>query len=69
MTRASLTIVVAFGTAIYFLLPSIIIVVLIALCVIGSLSMSEGEITQLKVENALLNFGFVDSTLRVEDSL
>ena len=50
MTRASLTTVVAFGTAISFLFRSVIIVVLIVIGVIGFVSLREGEITQLKVE-------------------
>ena len=68
ITRASLTTVVAFGTALSFLIPSIIIIVLVVLCVIGSVSLTEGEITQLKVEKVLLNLGSADSTVRAGGS-
>ena len=64
VTRASLTTVVAFGTALTFLIPSIIIIITVVLCVIGSVSLTEGEITQLKVEKVLLNLGSADSTVR-----
>ena len=66
--RASLTTVVAFGTALSFLIPSIIIIVLVVLCVIGSVSLAEGEITQLKVEKVLLNLGSTVSTVRTGGS-
>ena len=68
VTRASLTTVVAFGTALSFLISSIIIIVLVVLCVIGSGSLAEGEITQLKVEKVLLNLGSAGSTVRAGGS-
>ena len=68
VTRAPLTTVVAFGTALSFLIPSIIIIVLVVLCVIGSVSLTEGVITQLKVEKVLLNLGSADSTVRAGGS-
>ena len=68
ITRASLTTVVAFGTALSFLVPSIIIFVLVVVCVIGSVSLTEGEITQLKIDKVLLNLGSVDSTVRAGGS-
>ena len=68
VARASLTTVVAFGTALSFLIPSIIIIVLVVLCVIGSVSLMEGEITQLKVEKVLLNLGSADSAVRAGGS-
>ena len=68
VTRASLTTVVAFGTALSFLIPSIIIIVTVVLCVIGSVTLTEGEITQLKVEKVLLNLGSADSTVRAGGS-
>ena len=64
ITRSSLTTVVAFGTAFSFLIPRIIIVILVVLGVIGSVSLTEGEITQLKVEKVLLNLGSADSAVR-----
>ena len=67
-TRASLTTVVAFGTASSFLIPSIVIVVVIDLEAIGDVSLTEGEITQLKVEKVLLNLGSADSTVRAGGS-
>ena len=57
MTRASLTTVEAFDATISFLISSIIIVVLVVLCVIGSVSLTEGEINRLKVEEMLFNLG------------
>ena len=70
ITRASLTTVVAFGTALSSIMPSIIIIiiiVLVVLCVIGSVSLTEGEITQLKADKVLLNLGSADSTVRAGD--
>ena len=68
ITRASLATVEPFGTALSFLIPSIIIVVMVVLCVIGSVSLTEGEIIQLKVEKVLLNLGSTDSTVRAGSS-
>ena len=69
ITRASLTTVVMFGTALSFLIPSIIIIVLVILYVIGSVSLTEGEITQLKTEKVLfLNLGSAGSTVRAGGS-
>ena len=69
ITRASLTTVVAFGAALSFPIASIIIVVLVVLCVIGSVSLTEGEITQVKVEKVVfLNLGSIDSTVRAGGS-
>ena len=65
ITRASLTTVVAFGTAVSFLISSIIIIIIV-LCVIGSVSLTEGEITQLKVEKVV--FGSADSTVKAGGS-
>ena len=64
ITRASLTTVVAFGTALSFLVPSIIIIALVVLCVIGSVSLTEEEKIQLKVEKVLFNLGSADSAVR-----
>ena len=64
ITRASLTTVVAFGSAVSLLIPSIIIVVFVVLCVVGSVSLTEGKITQLKLDKVLLNLGSADSTVR-----
>ena len=47
LPAASLITVVAFGIAISFLIPSIIIIVLVALCFIGCGSLTEGVMTQL----------------------
>ena len=63
-----MTTIVAFSTALSFHVPSIILVVLVVLCVIGSVSLTDGEITQLKVEKVLLNLGSADSTVRVGGS-
>ena len=64
--RASLTTIVAFGTALSFLIPSII--VLVVLCVIGSVSLTEREITQLKDEKVLLILESADSIVRAGGS-
>ena len=58
--RTSLTSVVLIGTALSFLISSIIIVVLY---VIRIVDLTEGEISQLKVEKLFLNFGSADSTV------
>ena len=67
-TRASLSTIEAFDTALSFLVPSIIFVVLVVLCAIGSVSLTEGEIIQLNLEKALLNLGFADSSVRAGGS-
>ena len=67
VTRASLTTVAAFGTALSLLVPRINLV-LVVFCVIGSVSLTEGEITQLKVEKVLLNLDSADSTVRAGGS-
>ena len=61
ITRASLTTLIVLGTALSFIITSISMVVL---CDIGSVSLTEEEITQPKVEKVLLNLGSVDSTVR-----
>ena len=66
--RASLTTIVAFATTLSLPILSIILVFLVVLCVIGSVSLMEGEITQLKVEKVLLNLGTADSIVRAGGS-
>ena len=68
ITRASQTVVTAFGTALSFLILSIIVNVLVVLCVIGSVSLTEGEKTQLKVDKVLLHLDSTDSTVRARGS-
>ena len=63
-TRASLTVVVTFGAALSFLIPIIIIIVFTILCVVRSVSLTEGEITQLKVDKVLFNLGYADCAMR-----
>lgn len=50
ITRDSLAIIVAFNTEIFLLLPSVIIIFVIVAGVIGSISLTKGETSQLKID-------------------
>lgn len=69
VTRASPTTVVALSNVVSFLSTRITIVILIVICVIGSVSSrQEEEIIQLKIEKMIFDLGFSDSAVRAGGS-